>query len=45
MRPVRKFGLGLVLGGLVVGVVASTSAQPERRAIRPGSILGVREMT
>ncbi len=37
MRPVHKFGLGLVLGGLVVGVVASTSAQPERRAINlPG---------
>ena len=37
MRPVHKFGLGLVLGGLVVGVVASTSAQPERQAINlPG---------
>jgi len=37
MRPVHKFGLGLVLGGLVVGVVSSTSAQPERRAINlPG---------
>jgi 2-iminobutanoate/2-iminopropanoate deaminase len=37
MRPVHKFGLGLVLGGLVVGAVVSTSAQPERRAINlPG---------
>ena len=37
MRSVHKFGLGLVLGGLVVGVVSSTSAQLERRAINlPG---------